>query len=333
MDIGLYFDDDILDESSSVSEPISLIKGAGTNPEALRALVYDRNQKIAFLISEILKQNGFDAVTVAETADEAILAQGFDLYFIDAGAEIERWTSHVKSVRRLVGAADPFCHFFLSGSALTTDNARHIVNSGCDTYFTRPFQVDTIVTTLNRFKDRHRGYVVAPNYIGPDRRTTTRKHVGKALIPAPSPIGLKRSPFFSNEVYQDMQSLALSALRARLIERTCDALIPLLTKIRHETEKTKDTRQSNRIDQDAAQSLEMRRSAVFETIKQMSDSAAQLSHEQIPEKARTSQMPPINEFRDRLNCYVVKKTFPSSSDVIQIRRDAGLISEFFVSKL
>lgn len=331
MDFGIYFDDDEAQDAAELtSVTAEPLKPVLAEPAALTALIYDRNPNIAQLCAKTFEKQGFASVTVAENPDAIKTGQGFDLYFIDVEDQIEAWAQHVRGVRRLFVSADPFCHYFFSGPPLSKSSATRVVESGCDTYFTRPFTTDMLVSTLNRFKASERGYVVAPKYIGPDRRVTDRTQIGPLPLQAPHPLGIKRAPNFSSERFNQAHRFALAILKARLIARKCDLLIPVLNQ--YDTSATQHVGAQKLFEQEIYDPLDgpSQLHTMKDALSAMAELAHSLSTQPLSHAVSENLKIRLSHFADQLLNYVAYPTYLQKLELENTRNEALQISSFLL---
>ncbi|MDJ0683082.1 MAG: hypothetical protein QNJ84_00125 [Alphaproteobacteria bacterium] len=193
----------------------------------VRVLIHDENPKIAGHLRAGLLALGVNSAEVAAdgvAARETAAKRRHDVFLFDISAEPEGWLKHLTSLRMGLVEGDPFALHLLTGPKPTEALASLVVNCGCDAYLARPFTQGALDQTLRNFLTLKRAFVIAPNYVGPDRRSADRAHTGAPLIPAPNPVREKAAASFDPEALALRAWRVSLAYRARLIERTIDAI-------------------------------------------------------------------------------------------------------------
>lgn len=155
-------------------------------------------------------------VTNIADAAECARANDYDLFLADVSQHTDEICALVRSMREGRMSANPFLHIVLLARKLENDVVRQSVNCGADEFVTRPFSVAFLEARFKALMSVRADFVVAGEYIGPDRRRDQTRRKDIEVFTAPNSLKVKCQEDFS-------AIHAASALRAQ-IRSTCAML-------------------------------------------------------------------------------------------------------------
>lgn len=128
-------------------------------------------------LHQILKQVLWDvglrqlrSVTAGGGAFREMADRPADLMFVDFALADGPGATFVRRLRRSPDSPAPFCAVIMTVADPTLEKTFAARDSGADEVVTRPVTVNGVLQKLAAVFERPRGMVLAPTYIGPDRR-------------------------------------------------------------------------------------------------------------------------------------------------------------------
>lgn len=140
----------------------------------IEILVVDDDRRIINLLRTILKSLGFEKITTALSAEEGlrILAtHAYSIMIVDWEMPGMSGIDMIHTIRECKDGVynQVMPAILLTGRAEVSDvlEARDM---GATEFLAKPFTVETLLSRIISVIDRPRQFVIAPGYVGPDRR-------------------------------------------------------------------------------------------------------------------------------------------------------------------
>jgi len=192
----------------------------------IHILVVEDNESSRRLIVELLRSSGFNNLTVARTAEEAIeqmQGQAPDLILLDwglpgmSGIELARVVRHaaVTPDERFTNPAVPMIMLTARQSARDVTTAR---NAGIDEFVIKPFSTVSILKAICSCVARRRPFIVSAGYVGPCRRRAKKKDSYTGLLRRAADIEAAAEDH-ARRLYRESLSVELNGLRAYMQAR------------------------------------------------------------------------------------------------------------------
>lgn len=139
----------------------------------LRVLVIDDNMPVRMLIRSILVDLGFANVDMAENT-----AQGWELYceqlpdviLVDWRMDQDDALEFIKRIRRDPYSPAKDTPVIMMTGYTNKERVLQARDAGITEFLIKPFTVDTLVNHFTHLIEKPRDFVIAQNFIGPDRR-------------------------------------------------------------------------------------------------------------------------------------------------------------------
>jgi len=192
----------------------------------INILVVEDNESSRRLIVELLRSSGFNNLTIARTAEDAIAqmqGQTPDLILLDwglpglSGIELAKTIRHaaVNPDPRFVDPAVPMIMLTARQSARDVTTAR---NAGIDEFVIKPFSTVSILKAICSCVLRRRPFIVSAGYVGPCRRRAKKKDTYTGLLRRASDIEAAAEEN-ARRMYRESLSVELNGLRAYMQAR------------------------------------------------------------------------------------------------------------------
>lgn len=139
----------------------------------LRVLVVDDNKPIRALLRALLLDLGFGTIDAAETLEEG---WGFycehkpDLILVDWRMDRQDAIEFTKRVREDQRSPAPYLPVIVMTGFTSKERVFHARDAGATEFLIKPFTIRTLVDHLTHIIERPRDFVIAPEFVGPDRR-------------------------------------------------------------------------------------------------------------------------------------------------------------------
>lgn len=139
----------------------------------LRVLLIDDNQPVRLLIGNLLKDLGFTQVDMADNTSE-----GWDLYcahkpdilLVDWRMDHPEGLEFVRRVRGSRTSPTPDVPVIMMTAYTNKDMLFQARDSGITEFLIKPFTVETLTRQISQLIEKPRDFVIAPKFVGPDRR-------------------------------------------------------------------------------------------------------------------------------------------------------------------
>ncbi len=142
----------------------------------LNVLVIDATVSAAQNTRVLLSNNGVTEVEIVRTADE-VMAQlsnrAFDLLIAEWDMKGTSGIELAKRIRYAQSPINPTVPIILLTGRSGADAASEAVNAGINELYVRPLSPQGMAKVLHTVISQPRSFVIAPDYRGPDRRTST----------------------------------------------------------------------------------------------------------------------------------------------------------------
>ncbi len=192
----------------------------------INILIVEDNDSSRRLVVELLRASGFNNLTVARTAEDAIeqmQGQMPDLILLDwglpgmSGLDLARAIRHsaVNPDPRFSNPAVPMIMLTARQSARDVTLAR---NTGIDEFVIKPFSTVSILKAICSCILRRRPFIVSAGYVGPCRRRAKAKSTYTGLLRRASDIEAIAEENAKRQ-YKESLSVELNGLRAHMQAR------------------------------------------------------------------------------------------------------------------
>lgn len=206
-------------------------------------MIVNPSRGLQQILRQVLWDVGLRRLRVATAGGAAfreLADEPADLIFVDFVLADGPGTAFVRRLRRMPDSPAPFCPVIMTIAHPTREKILAARDNGADEVVTRPVTVRGVMQKLVAVVDRPRGMVLAPGYIGPDRRRgaapgrppADRRERGGALsfeVAAMPLLQMKQrgERAAAERLVTDARQL-LRALRTRWIDSDLDGLAGLL---------------------------------------------------------------------------------------------------------
>ncbi len=143
----------------------------------VNVVLLDQNIAIRRLIRSAMSALGFVNITEVRSVDEAISALNtvpVDLLCLDLDVETDKVCKAIREVRNNRAGPNPFVVIIAMTWQPKQDVVMRTLNSGTDDLVTKPVSAQKLLDRVTRMVRERKNFVVAPGYIGPDRRLARR---------------------------------------------------------------------------------------------------------------------------------------------------------------
>jgi CheY-like chemotaxis protein len=171
--------------------------------DTARVLVYDpvasnRNATRASLHS--LGYRNVEAVTALDVLANRLMSDPPDLLLAEVtGAESET-CSTIQAIRQGQMGDNPFIVVIATTWRRDGSIIGQVLNSGADDLVARPVSTTTLGERIRLLAERRKGFVVTSEYIGPDRRRSTRgDESGVECVETPNPLKFRTMEHLAEE--------------------------------------------------------------------------------------------------------------------------------------
>ncbi|MBI1275076.1 response regulator [bacterium] len=162
-------------------------KGLG----AVQLLIVEDQEALCTLLERALRRLGFEQITIANDAYhamEAIRKKIPDLILTDWMLGHGDGISLTKAIRASTDAMLSTVPIIMISGRNTVEDIQHARDAGITEFVAKPFSLQDICDRIVAVVEKPRMFVVAPQFIGPDRRRTKGKQVKSERRTRPSPI-------------------------------------------------------------------------------------------------------------------------------------------------
>jgi DNA-binding response OmpR family regulator len=192
----------------------------------INILIVEDNDSSRRLVVELLRASGFNNLTVARTAEDAIeQMQGLmpDLILLDWGLPGMSGLDLARTIRHAAVTPDPrFSNPAVPMIMLTArQSARDVTlarNTGIDEFVIKPFSTVSILKAICSCILRRRPFIVSAGYVGPCRRRAKSKTTYTGLLRRASDIEAVAEENAKRQ-YKESLSVELNGLRAHMQAR------------------------------------------------------------------------------------------------------------------
>jgi len=193
-----------------------------------KVLIAEQSMMIKQGLRNPLRSMGFrelvDASTVVATLDY-LHKESFDFICISAELDNTDSTHLVREIRRGKMHRDPFTVILLVISKTEDVHVKAAINSGADDILVVPFSSEQIFTRMLKILEQRKPFVVTHDYIGPERRGSSRAGASTARqIAVPNPL-LARSNNMPDEKYEQAVATASATIDAERIRSLAKATL------------------------------------------------------------------------------------------------------------
>ena len=143
----------------------------------VRVAIADSTEISAQTTRTLLHNLGMRAFTVTRDVDEtrrALNDDAFDLLIVNSHLGDAETADLINAVRHGDIGQDPFVPIVALSWEPSVEVVSHLVNAGADVLLTLPLSADRMLASLESLIEARKPFVVTSNYIGPDRRRSTR---------------------------------------------------------------------------------------------------------------------------------------------------------------
>jgi DNA-binding response OmpR family regulator len=189
------------------------------------------------IVNEILLTLGFRQIITGQTfADvkKAIEDNRGDIIIL--GAQFDDGDIHelVKSVRSGRFGPNPFLPFLTFVNNPTKKMVNDVSNSGSDDLISYPMSPNTLAERIAALVENRKPFVVTADYIGPDRRHSTKRREGTMDIPLIDAPNTLRTRVKKDVTYDELQKAIIKAkgtIQSQRVDRSVDQVAWLVARI------------------------------------------------------------------------------------------------------
>ncbi len=131
-----------------------------------------------------------ESVSTLDAMAEQIEAKPPDLVLCDAQSPVEDLCVLIQNMRR--GAAyNPYLVIIITAWEMPKPLVDQVLNSGADDLLLRPFSVAQLGQRVRSHVEHRKGFVITSDYIGPDRRSESKRPSNIDLFQPPNSLKMK----------------------------------------------------------------------------------------------------------------------------------------------
>ncbi|KIL98458.1 chemotaxis protein CheYIII [Paramagnetospirillum magnetotacticum MS-1] len=126
----------------------------------------------------------------SQDAEHHLRTEMVDLLVVDTDLGMDEACDLVRRMRRRLCADNAFAVTVLLTSATQPELSTYLLNSGADVVLAKPVDPVMVAGRITALIRQRRSFVVAGDYLGPDRRTRGRRPAEPSVprIPVPNPL-------------------------------------------------------------------------------------------------------------------------------------------------
>lgn len=139
----------------------------------LRVLLVDDNPSVCELIRSLLLDLGFATIDTAATPDEGwtlYCAHKPDILLVDWRIDHPEGLDFVRRIRGSRASPTPDVPVILMTAYTNKELLFQARDAGITEFLIKPFTIETLTRQLAHLIERPRDFVIAPRFVGPDRR-------------------------------------------------------------------------------------------------------------------------------------------------------------------
>lgn len=214
------------------------------NFAAIRFLLADANPQSRQGIKGGLHLQGFreiEDVNAPNDFSTRVASSDYDLIMVDCNLGAERVAEVIDNIRHGKTSVSPYAVIFAVIETPDPKTLDLLSGAGLDDVLVKPVALGNVLDRIERRLHKRKPFVVTIDYVGPDRRSTTRP--GKEVIPlveVPNPIAFKAMESIDTTAYLNMTEAANARIEVLKIERHVVQIDWLRNKIRSLLDEGKD---------------------------------------------------------------------------------------------
>lgn len=197
----------------------------------LSVFVADSDYESALALKDALKENSIGNIEYFHNVNQlrSVLNRRYpDILIIDSFMEDPRQVQKlIIDVRNSMVGLNPFIYIFALVKTPNRQTLRTLVSIGVDKFFIKPLNMQYFLTRLEHTIVGREPFVVSSSYIGPDRRSDTKRLNLVALIDPPN--SLKDKILGAKELYEAKLKQAINRLNHLRIKRNAIAIAFYIT--------------------------------------------------------------------------------------------------------
>jgi|GEM_PF-7094102 len=154
-----------------------------------KVVLVEPDSGVRRLIAAAMRSRSFDNVVVTDSIGQLEDLAGtdlLDLIICDVETNGNAFVGFHNLIRKGGHGPNPYVSSIATTSDRTEDNIRAVINSGIDNILLKPLSVAAIIDRVMAIIASRKDFVVAAEYIGPDRRVRPRQQVSMPLVTVPN---------------------------------------------------------------------------------------------------------------------------------------------------
>ena len=170
--------------------------------EAAETLVYDPVSANRTATRAVLYTLGFrsiESVATVEDCRQAIRNRPPDLVLCEAQGADAELCDMIQMLRQGATGYNPFIVIIVTAWEKTNALVSRVLNSGADDLVLRPFSTKLLGDRIETHIERRKGFVITPDYVGPDRRRDPDRPSSVELFVPPNSLKMKAKERLSAE--------------------------------------------------------------------------------------------------------------------------------------
>lgn len=197
------------------------------------------NRELRRLIASSLLEQGFAEPVCSQYLSGILpdMQEGkLDIILCEMDGDIRENLNIVKEIRHANIGKNPF--FIIVALCANTEPAhiQQVINCGVDDIVMTPVAMATLTKRLANFHTGRKRFVVTTEYIGPDRRLTTRGEGNQPLfVDAPNPVAAKMAGMTETEYDAVVRAMSKNLVRAKISTHAVE-FMDIVRAIQTETE-------------------------------------------------------------------------------------------------
>ncbi|WP_043744609.1 response regulator [Paramagnetospirillum magneticum] len=153
-------------------------------------------------------------------AEHHLRTEMVDLLVVDADLGMEEACDLVRGMRRRICADNAFAVTVMLTSATQPEVTAHLLECGADMVLAKPVDPVLVAGRITALTRLRRGFVVAGDYFGPDRRTRGKRPAAPSVprIPVPNPLREMSISSMTREELRERIRISWVALDERWVD-------------------------------------------------------------------------------------------------------------------
>jgi DNA-binding response OmpR family regulator len=157
-----------------------------------------------------------ETVPTLEAFVESMQKTPPDIALCEAQGAVDELCETIQQMRQGAATHNPFVVIIVTAWEKSAALISKVVSSGADDLLLRPFSTGVLGSRIESHVERRKGFVITTDYVGPDRRTDSRRASNAELFEPPNSLKMKAKDRLSAEVIARRLDAELKSAREKL---------------------------------------------------------------------------------------------------------------------